>query len=632
MSEIELTGEIEVGTSEEAAYARTNSRIDNIIAHNNDTEGNSELIDIRTGADGMTYVAAGNAVRIPLQKLRADFESVSVVTADNTFVETNFETTIYDKYMSKNGTEGSQSGGCYGAITVHTGEKYKIKAEVGVNILTYVIKNASDTVTRFADAETFNTHHNYDVEITITSEEDGGTLFVSTIHADYIGLKKASRVYMIDKDKINELPDFSIYDAAVSSIQDIETDIDSITDNVDELQSAFDSVTVPESVFSEAEFDSTVSDKYMSKNLTEGTYNGGIYGSVTIHTGEKYKIKAEVGSNIRTYVIADANGTVTRYADQEVFNTHHNYDVEITIDSSEDGGTMYVSSIIPSYFGLKKETKSYVINKEKIPDFPDNPLFEKTAVFDGDSICAGLSVGSSNPTYGYGWAGRIGTKNNMTWKNYGISGGTVTTDTYNWTSVPAAQIDYSSGQTYYRRVFNASGTDTQYVQVPENEWNGTSSLFNRGNARHWESASVDAMYAEYPNADYVILESCLNDGFNAVPKGTVADDNFEPTTTTTFASAMEYMINRAITLFPNAKIGVIIPHREYHSTSLEPYNQITRTVCEKWCIPYIDLYKESGICFNNTTQKAVMFADNTHLTAAGYDMITDKIEAWMKTL
>ena len=463
----ESIGEVSdsIDTKIAAEVTGINSRVDNIIAHNNDTEGNSELIDIRSGANGNIYATAGNAVRIP--------------------------------------------------------------------------------------------YH--------------------------------------------------------------------------DLKSAFDSVTVPESVFSEAEFDSTVNDMYMSKNLTETTYNGGIYGSVTIHTGEKYKIKAEVGSNIRTYVIADANGTVTRYADSEVFNTHHNYNVEITIASSEDGGTMYISSITPSYFGLKKETKSYVINKEKIPDFPDNPLLEKTAVFNGDSICAGLSVGSSNPTYGYGWAGRIGTKNNMTWKNYGISGGTVTTDTYNWTSVPAAQIDYSSGNTYYRRVgSSASGTDTMYVEVPENEWGGTSSLFVRGSARHWESTSIDAMYDEYPGADYVILESCLNDGFNSVPKGTVVDDNFEPTTTTTFASAMEYMINRAITLFPNAKIGVIIPHRESHYTNIEQYNQITRTVCEKWGIPYIDLYKESGICFNNPTQKAVMFADNTHLTAAGYDMITDKIEAWMR--
>ena len=40
------------------------SRVDNIIAHNNDMEGNSELIDIRTDADGIIYASAGNAIRV----------------------------------------------------------------------------------------------------------------------------------------------------------------------------------------------------------------------------------------------------------------------------------------------------------------------------------------------------------------------------------------------------------------------------------------------------------------------------------------------------------------------------------------------------------------------------------------
>lgn len=40
-----------------------NNRFDNIIAHNNDTDGNSELIDIRTGANGTVYQSAGTAMR-----------------------------------------------------------------------------------------------------------------------------------------------------------------------------------------------------------------------------------------------------------------------------------------------------------------------------------------------------------------------------------------------------------------------------------------------------------------------------------------------------------------------------------------------------------------------------------------
>lgn len=63
MPEIEIIGEIETASSEDAMFVQLNSRIDNIIALNNDTEGNSELTDIRTGADGNIYASAGSAVR-----------------------------------------------------------------------------------------------------------------------------------------------------------------------------------------------------------------------------------------------------------------------------------------------------------------------------------------------------------------------------------------------------------------------------------------------------------------------------------------------------------------------------------------------------------------------------------------
>jgi lysophospholipase L1-like esterase len=40
-----------------------NARVDNILAHNNDTDGNTELLDVRYGADGVVYGSAGEAVR-----------------------------------------------------------------------------------------------------------------------------------------------------------------------------------------------------------------------------------------------------------------------------------------------------------------------------------------------------------------------------------------------------------------------------------------------------------------------------------------------------------------------------------------------------------------------------------------
>jgi hypothetical protein len=45
------------------------SRLDNIIAHNNNTEGNTELLDIRAGVDGKVYNSAGEAVRSQIKAL-----------------------------------------------------------------------------------------------------------------------------------------------------------------------------------------------------------------------------------------------------------------------------------------------------------------------------------------------------------------------------------------------------------------------------------------------------------------------------------------------------------------------------------------------------------------------------------
>ena len=60
MPDIDIVGEITTANSEEAAYAKTNARIDNIISA---VTTDTEVIDIRDGADGITYQTAGKAVR-----------------------------------------------------------------------------------------------------------------------------------------------------------------------------------------------------------------------------------------------------------------------------------------------------------------------------------------------------------------------------------------------------------------------------------------------------------------------------------------------------------------------------------------------------------------------------------------
>ncbi len=52
------------------------NRIDNIVANNNSTDGNSELIDVRIGYDGFNYGSAGSAVRAQINSVDYDINDL----------------------------------------------------------------------------------------------------------------------------------------------------------------------------------------------------------------------------------------------------------------------------------------------------------------------------------------------------------------------------------------------------------------------------------------------------------------------------------------------------------------------------------------------------------------------------
>lgn len=56
--------------------ATLQARVDNIIPDGTQTEGNTELLDIRVGADGTTYDSAGNAVREQVSQLKGDLTAL----------------------------------------------------------------------------------------------------------------------------------------------------------------------------------------------------------------------------------------------------------------------------------------------------------------------------------------------------------------------------------------------------------------------------------------------------------------------------------------------------------------------------------------------------------------------------
>ncbi|MED9970003.1 MAG: metallophosphoesterase [Ruminococcus sp.] len=87
-----ITDNIETVNSKISAEISTvGNRIDNIIAHNNNTEGNSELIDIRIGSDGTLFESAGAAVRTPINDIYSELSGIkeaAYVDSPNLFDKT----------------------------------------------------------------------------------------------------------------------------------------------------------------------------------------------------------------------------------------------------------------------------------------------------------------------------------------------------------------------------------------------------------------------------------------------------------------------------------------------------------------------------------------------------------------
>lgn len=149
MATVNLSGEIVNATSEEAAYAKLNGRLDAIIADGQQTEGNTELIDIRTGADNTVYQTAGTAVRSQVQGLSDDIQDINdeigqyvyTLTATSSAnvairydIEEDYFTsgaTVYVKYLSMTGGT-AQSLRLYGQIDSENFDRLLTNQQVGV--------------------------------------------------------------------------------------------------------------------------------------------------------------------------------------------------------------------------------------------------------------------------------------------------------------------------------------------------------------------------------------------------------------------------------------------------------------------------------------------------------------------
>ncbi len=235
-----------------------------------------------------------------------------------------------------------------------------------------------------------------------------------------------------------------------------------------------------------------------------------------------------------------------------------------------------------------------------------NVLFGKKIIWNGDSICAGNQKKGN-------WATRIAAKNEMQFANYAIGGGTLTEG------------------------------------FP---------ITDKGAVRHSVSATVDKMYEEHPDADYIIFEGGSNDAdlfiryFETMGERMGAlnpvdfSGNYDKET---FIGALESIFYRATKYWCGKKIGFIIAQKMGIGWSnfkeRAVYLGKCAEVCKKWGIPCLDLWNG---CYLNpylpwmyhserTPQENAdindgFYTDGQHMTSRGYDLTADIVEKWLLTL
>lgn len=103
--------------------ANITARIDNIIAHNNDTEGNTELLDIRTDNNGKLFKSAGSSVRGQNKRIS---DVVSELLEINYLAQLNDNTKMEKGYIGRGDGEvhSHDSYYCTDFIRVFKGVRY----------------------------------------------------------------------------------------------------------------------------------------------------------------------------------------------------------------------------------------------------------------------------------------------------------------------------------------------------------------------------------------------------------------------------------------------------------------------------------------------------------------------------
>lgn len=189
------------------AVAELNARVSAIIASGTATEGNTELIDIRTGADGKVYQTAGDAVRGQIGELKGDLGKIKsdVSTGFVQYEEKELSWTkggafSYTKKIGGNFGTDATSNNKYSSIDVLPNEVYLFRGNATkacelYNPILFVDSNNKVVKLLFTDAGSIGTKIE---ETTVTVPNNATKMYINSMGINI--------TYPVELKKVNTAP------------------------------------------------------------------------------------------------------------------------------------------------------------------------------------------------------------------------------------------------------------------------------------------------------------------------------------------------------------------------------------------------------------------------------------------
>ena len=255
----------------------------------------------------------------------------------------------------------------------------------------------------------------------------------------------------------------------------------------------------------------------------------------------------------------------------------------VSEQSTEENGALSTPTPAVTPTPTPTPTPTLTPTPTPAPTVTPPPLENKTALFCGDEIAAARTSDSEHPQWG--WAGRIAEAFSLqSYTNAAKEGATV--------------------------------------------------------ARKEDGGALVDQIEEHKNEkyDFVIIEGCVSD---AKAPGVIGRIFSKPSSETkkedldvsTFAGGLEELLLTAKTVFPDAKIGFVIPSRMKSQTGclsdLRRYVSVVRLACEKWGINCLDLYNDDAFEAEYKHESKTNIYNGVQPNSKGYAIYASYISAFM---